>query len=112
MTGQLEMTLAAAGKRGALAAQSAADAADRRCPQWSEDAYQAFRAYAIIHRGQEFTTEDVRLAAKNVPPAPDGRAWGAIAIRAKREGLVKSNGYRCVVSSNNSPKVLWLSLAA
>lgn len=102
---------AQAAKRGAIAAQACADAADRRDPHWSKMAYGAFVAYARIHAGQQFTTEDVRLAAaKSVPPPPDGRAWGAIAMRAKREEIVKAVGTRCVASSNNSPKTLWQSI--
>lgn len=102
------MTLKQARARGAIAAQACADAADRHNPGWVAAAFEAFVAYAIL-RGPErgFTTEDVRAAATTVPPAPDGRAWGAVAQRAKREGVVIPCGWRLVQSSNGSPKTLW-----
>lgn len=104
------LELSFARKRGVMAAQSCADAADRRDPHWTASAYAAFVAYAKLHPGKDFTCEDVRnAAAQTVTEPPDCRAWGAIAIRAKREGIVASNGFRCVSSSNNSPKVLWRS---
>lgn len=100
----------AARKRGYIAAQAAADAADRRDPRWTDQAFQAFKDFILLFPNRQFTTEDVRLAASHrVPPAPDGRAWGAIALRAKREGIIKMVGYRGVESSNGSPKVLWQS---
>ena len=107
MTFQTELPLTQAKKRGLIAAQACADAAERRNPGWVAEAYSAFVAYAKTAGAvRAFTTEDVRTAT-NVPPAPDARAWGSIAQRLKREGKIVACGFRGVVSSNGSPKVLW-----
>jgi len=106
---QSELALQTATRAGHIAAQACADAAERHSPGWVAQAYAAFLAFAKIDPARKFTTEDVRNAAKDtVPPAPDDRAWGAIAQRAKRAGIVKAVGTRCVSSSNGSPKTLWL----
>lgn len=108
---QREFTLSpavrAAQQRGAIAAQACADAAERRSPGWTDAAHAAFVAYARAYPDREFTTEDVRLVAKDVADAPDPRAWGAVAQRAKREGVVIPCGWRPVASSNGSPKTVW-----
>lgn len=107
MTFQTELPLTQAKKRGLIAAQACADAAERRNPGWVEAAYTAFIFYARAYPAKKFTTEDVRVNALSVPPAPDARAWGSIAQRLKREGKIVACGFRGVVSSNGSPKVLW-----
>lgn len=108
MITQTELPLAVAKKRGAMAAQACADAAERRCPGWTEKAYTFFVAFARVRGDRPFTTEDVRTAAQfSVPPAPDARAWGSIAMRCKREGITVACGYKAVESSNGSPKTLW-----
>lgn len=86
----------------------AASHADRAQENWSDEALDLFRLYAVQHP-EGFLTEDVRAWADKLgfAPPPDGRAWGYIARRANREGLVKSSGYQKARSSNNSPKVLW-----
>ncbi len=105
---QMEMRLQVAKKRGALAAQSCADAAERINPGWAEKAHSFFWAFARVREARQFTTEDVRVSSENVvPAAPDARAWGSIAMRLKREGIIVAVGYRGVESSNGSPKTLW-----
>lgn len=104
---ELPLTVRAAKKTGAMAAQACADAAERRNPGWVESAYQAFLYYVRLRGTTPFTTEDVRASAAFVSEAPDNRAWGAIAMRLKREGWIVSCGYRAVESSNGSPKTLW-----
>lgn len=59
--------------------------------QWKADAYQAFVAYA--RKNKRFTTEQVRKANPDFPPAPDQRAWGAIAKQAERDDIVSSAGW-------------------
>lgn len=103
----LSPAVRAAQQRGAIAAQACADAAERRSPGWVDSAYAAFVAFARAYPDRKFTTEDVRLAAKGVPEAPDPRAWGAVAQRVKREGVVIPCGWRPVESSNGSPKTVW-----
>lgn len=108
MSEQLSFALKGS-KRGAIAAQSAADAAERRSPGWMDAAFEAFVAFARLSGSTPFVTDDVRKAAgSQVPPPPDGRAWGAVALRAKREGIVTSCGYRKVDSQNGCPKTLWV----
>jgi hypothetical protein len=107
MTTQTELPLKVAQKRGVMAAQACADAAERRNPGWVKAAYDAFVAYAkTTGSTRQFTTEDVRLGV-SVEKAPDDRAWGSIAMRCKREGIIVAVGYRSVESSNGSPKTLW-----
>ncbi len=102
---QTTLELSESRKTGAIAAQAAADAAERRSPGWMDAAFGAFVAYARIMPTRKFTTEDVRLAALSVPPPPDGRAWGAVAIRAKREKIDVCAGYALV--QRGCPKTLW-----
>ena len=66
-------------------------AADNAGNFWKEEAFEAFRQYA--RNNDEFTTEDVRRANPDLPAPPDDRAWGHIARRAKREGIVKAVGW-------------------
>lgn len=70
----------------ALGHASAAVAADHAGADWIDRAYAAFVAYA--KRGQPFTTEDVRNANPDLPAPPDPRAWGQVALRAKKRKLV------------------------
>lgn len=86
----------------------AASHADRESDSWSDEALGLFRLYAVQHP-EGFLTEDVRAWANKLgfAPPPDGRAWGYVARRASREGVVRSSGYQKARSSNNSPKVLW-----
>jgi hypothetical protein len=68
---------------GHAAAERAADHAGE---EWKDRAYSAFTDYARDHK--TFTTEDVRRAS-DVGEPPDNRAWGAVALRAKRAGVVR-----------------------
>jgi hypothetical protein len=53
---------------------------------WKELAFDAFKNHAKTHN--VFTTEQVRNANPDLPAPPDPRAWGAIALRARKERLV------------------------
>ena len=66
-------------------------AANNAGDEWKDSAFEAFKHYARTH--SEFTTEEARLAATEVASPPDIRAWGQIAIRAKREGIVVGIGW-------------------
>lgn len=104
---QETLLLTEARARGHNAAQAAADAATKIDPLWMEKAYGALMVYIFVRPNQTFTVEDVRKAATTVAEAPDSRAWGAVALKAKRAGLIVSVGYQPVESSNGSPKTLW-----
>ncbi len=80
---------------GHAAAQKAADHAG---PDFKTAAAEAFREYARRHIF--FTTEDVRLANPDLPTPPDKRAWGAIALRAKRDGIIDFECWDRAVSKN------------
>lgn len=71
-------------------AQRAADHAERVDDGWKERAYNAFVVYAALH--DEFTTEDVRLYSHWIETPPDLRAWGHIALKAMRAGVVRKVG--------------------
>jgi hypothetical protein len=64
-------------------------AANNAGETWKRMAYEAFVKYAKSH--EFFVTEDVRNNNLNMPPPPDKRAWGYIALIAKREDIVSSH---------------------
>jgi len=66
-------------------------AADNAGAKWKERAFNAFKMYATEH--QFFITEEVRASNPDIPAPPDDRAWGSIALRAGREGIVRGNGW-------------------
>jgi hypothetical protein len=66
----------------------AAVAADNAGAEWKRKAYEAFVNYAKTC--PYFVTEDVRAANADLPSPPDTRAWGQIALMAKREKIVSS----------------------
>jgi hypothetical protein len=74
-----------------LGHEAAEQAADHAGEEWKELAYAAFLAFAA--KVGTFTTEDARESATDVPEPPDKRAWGQVALRAKRAGIIKSIGY-------------------
>jgi hypothetical protein len=65
-------------------------AADHAGEDWKDRAYSAFLAFAATKK--TFITEEAREAC-DVGEPPDRRAWGAIALRAKREGRIKAIGF-------------------
>lgn len=97
-------------------ANRAAAKADRACSQWSDRALDFLKRWASLRGKEPFMTEDVRMAAEEsdtyVPP-PDGRAWGAVILRAKAQGLVTHLTYapNKDPSCHGSPKSVWLWVA-
>lgn len=82
-------------------------AARRHAPGWEDDALAAVRRFAETH--EHFIAEDAR-ATVELPEGVDGRAFGAVMQRARRDGLVVADGFAPANSSNRSPKVRWRSL--
>ena len=66
-------------------------AANHAGEEWKQLAYDSFVEYAKTHG--EFTTEQVRGACSSVPAPPDKRAWGQVALRAKKDGVIESAGW-------------------
>lgn len=89
----------------ALGHRLAGLAADKAGDDWKDEAFAAFCRHAAM--GEPFTTEDVRLANPSLPPPPDRRAWGQVALRAQREEVVVAIGQRRVKSSHGMFKTLW-----
>lgn len=79
-------------------------------PDWCEQAYTVFCAHALEFAS--FSTCQVRAAATRAGLATrEPRAWGAVAMRAARAGVVRHGGY--VASSSPlghlAPVSLWHS---
>ena len=93
--------------------EAAADHAEREHEGWKMMAYALFLRYAAATR-EPFMTEQVRWYAEGLglEPPPDKRAWGAIAVKAKKAGYVRSIGYAPQKADNahGAPKTLWKSL--
>jgi len=81
-----------------LGHQMAAAAADHAGTEWKRMAYEAFVNYAKDH--PYFVTEDVRAANEHLPAPPDKRAWGQIALMAKRAEIV--SGHSLVRAKNRT----------
>ena len=75
---------------GHEAAQIASDHADRIEYNWSADAYNLFCDYAKTH--DTFTTEQVRLSFPTFHKPPTNRAWGGVALKAQKNGIIKAVG--------------------
>ena len=107
------MPMAIAKASANVGIQRASDRAERTEPGWVDRAAEAVRDYVRLHVARsdepsEFTIERVREFMASVPPAPDGRAWGAVTRRALKLGyIVATDGYAPAASSNGSPKRLY-----
>ena len=93
----------------ASAVERASRHADATVNGWTEDAYHLLLVYMADHT--EFMMEEFRTYARRMgfPDPPDGRAWAAPIMRAKKNGLVRSVGlaYRDSYASNASPRSVW-----
>lgn len=92
---------------------NAADHAERETEGWKAMAFGSFVRYAAATK-EPFMTEDVRWYAEalGVPEPPDNRAWGAVAMRVKKAGLIVSMGYapQKAVNAHKAPKTVWKSV--
>ena len=92
--------------RAELGQARALQAAQRRAPDWRDDALEAIRRFALER--YLFLAEDVRKAfgeREGVNP----KAWGPIFKLAEKQGLIEAAGYAPANSSNRSPKCRWRS---
>lgn len=89
----------------------AADHADAVEEGWSERAYSMLLDYAAEH--YEFMGEDVRSWAHSagLPQPPDGRAWGAVVLRASKAKLIIVDRYRKtrIPPAHATPRAVWRS---
>lgn len=81
-------------------------AADNAGEEWKDLAYDALVSYAKAH--DIFTIEDVRKASVDIPPPPTERAWGHIAVSAKKDGVITRHG-TVGVQGGRMIAVLWKS---
>jgi hypothetical protein len=90
-------------------AERAAEHAERVEPGWNDTALNYVRVFALCHG--EFQTEDVREYAEDCgfDPPPDKRAWGSVALRAKRAGIIERVGYISTSRgpSHACPRAIW-----
>jgi ribosomal protein L36 len=82
--------------------------ANSKNPEWSESAFNFLKDYLKTHN--EFMLEDVRMSSQNIiPEPPSKRAWGAIAVRGAKVGLIRRKGYQNVINpkAHATPATLW-----
>lgn len=82
--------------------------AEKAGEDWQSQAYDAF--VAVARRSRTFTTGAVRreMEAKGLKPH-DSRAWGQIARRAYRDGIVVHSGLWEATGSHHRPDAIWRS---
>ena len=104
---QSSPALQAAGTRRDAAMQQVADNAG---PEWILAALAALRRFAEVT--PQFMTEDAReFATKGgLPAVHDNRAWGPVAIRAIKAGLIERVGYAPSKTGHMRPMPVWRSL--
>lgn len=81
--------------------QRAVDHADAEIREWSTMAYEFFVNVFLKHTKAPFMTEDFRASCKGVVPDPPSlRAFGAIVVKAKKNGLIR----RVAIKSVKNPR--------
>ncbi|WP_066807163.1 hypothetical protein [Sphingomonas asaccharolytica] len=100
-----------AAEAAGIGIKQAVDHADRVDPGWSDRAFEMLEGYALTHF--EFMTEEVRVWATEagLPPPPDGRAWGAVTLRAAKAKLIVVSRYQNtrVPPAHAAPRAVWRS---
>lgn len=91
-----KMLLAEAAELRDLGLLRATDHAEQVNNGWTEQAVDFVRAFAVLHKGHQFTGEDVRLFAESkgflIPPHK--RAWGNVMLTAAKRDLIHKVGYQ------------------
>lgn len=92
MDNQLTMDFQAAREARDEGIRTAVEHAESVTPRWADKAFDLLCQHARANA--EFTSEDVRFAAKDsITAPPDGRAWGGIFQRAARAGIIARAGF-------------------
>lgn len=90
---------------------TAIEHADAVLPGWGEHAYEMLVGYAL--NNFEFMTEDARVWAHRhgLPTPPDGRAWGAVTLRAVKAGIISCDRYQKtrIPPAHSTPRPVWRS---
>lgn len=95
---------------GELGMARVAEKADRVTVGWTETAFRGLSKW-VNSSIFPFTIEQARREVTGwlVPEPHDGRAWGAVTVRAVREGVIVATGcYASANSSHGSPKMLYV----
>lgn len=83
---------------------------------WSDKAYNFLTSWlGTVPVGYSFMAEDVRVLAEKrnvVPVPPSKRSWGAILLKARKEGLIISNGINVVKNpqAHRCFATLWIKI--
>lgn len=91
----------------------AVDHANAVVESWFEKTYQASLRFISFHPlCYRFMTEELRswLLERNLVEAPPSdRAWGAITVRLRRDGYIRSNGFAQVTNpkAHRTPASVW-----
>lgn len=91
-----------------LGIKRAVDHANVQVSGWSDQAYNYLLDYARSH--EEFMIEEVRESSKGIIPVPPNtRAWGGVAVRASKSGVIERKGFRTVknAKAHCTPATLW-----
>lgn len=88
---QLDITFARKARDKGI--KKAVDHADQVNPSWSQIAYGHFRTYVAQQKGP-FLIEEFREWVKDLIDTPPSlRAFGALTMKAAREGLIRQVGF-------------------
>lgn len=94
--------------------QKAVDHANEVHDRWADEAYEHFKMYLNNHPiGFKFMIEDFREYSRGfLPSPPSKRAFGVLAVRAKRDELIKKAGYGQVSnpSAHRANASVWIKL--
>jgi hypothetical protein len=82
---------------------------------WSESAYIILLQFLSYENANMFQVEQVRSFASkftDLPDPPSLRAWGAIILRAVKDGRVRHAGYEKTSNpkAHNTPAALWMKI--
>lgn len=92
--------------------QKALRSAEGKNPGWKDKAYEFFKTWlSKWATGHRFLMEDFRLSAEihGLPKPPNNRAYGGLAVKAKFEGLIVSDGTKKVSNpkAHRANAALW-----
>lgn len=90
---------------------TALQSAEEKEESWGDKCYNLLKEFVRIHR-QEFMTEEFRRWAENrIAEPPSKRAYGAVIVRASKDGLITHQGYAPTNNAlaHRTPASVWKS---